>query len=310
MEEFHDFVHRVRPADQGVRLRHDDAAVLGGGEPASSGDRVLELHEFITMLVRIAFYRANPRSGMINVKQTEGHKDLGAEQMVVPLPGCLTSLLKERCCRSRARQRRRVQEHDTRRAVGRSGARAPSGTRLLDWWEIASGGKDTLELEPFLDEMEKALLFNDLSVADAKGEQHRVRFSIPQAKAAFCASCAPAHQGDDARHSSPRSSRARATKYKGAAVMTASQGIGGFVRNLLGEADEEQIVVEATGGAKVERKFRKAQASRAAAASPPPSMPAAPPPPVAASAAADRCRADRGSGSQNPAKGLVRHRMP
>ena len=33
------------------------------------------------------------------------------------------------------------------------------------------------------------LLFNDIMVKDAGGTEHRCRYSIPQAKAAFCAAC-------------------------------------------------------------------------------------------------------------------------
>ena len=52
------------------------------------------------MVVRIAFYRANPRSGLINVVRgpgQDGAEVLGAELPdLVPLPGCLEKMLAEK----------------------------------------------------------------------------------------------------------------------------------------------------------------------------------------------------------------------
>ena len=185
---------------------------------AGSSDSVLELHEFLTMLVRIAFYRANPRSGLINVKRTEGHAALGAEAIeVVPLPGCLTALLKDHILPLGRRDN--AAEFKTTTLVAPDVAQVLSAERqrLLDWWELASGGKDTLELEPFISELEKALLYTDLSITDGSGSQHCCRFSIPQAKAAFCASCADAPKGMVPDELLEVVARCGVAKYKGVA---------------------------------------------------------------------------------------------
>ena len=217
---------------------------------AGSSDSVLELHEFLTMLGRIAFYRANPRSGLINVKRTEGHAALGAEAIeVVPLPGCLTALLKDHILPLGRRDN--AAEFKTTTLVAPDVAQVLSAERqrLLDWWELASGGKDTLELEPFISELEKALLYTDLSIIDGSGSQHCCRFSIPQAKAAFCASCADAPKGMVPDELLEVVARCGVAKCKGVAPLGAGAAVGAFIRNLLGEADEEQVVMEATGGA-------------------------------------------------------------
>ena len=53
-------------------------------------DTVLELHEFLTMLVRIGFFRANPQYGMRKGKDQKNADKFGDE---VPLPGCLADML-------------------------------------------------------------------------------------------------------------------------------------------------------------------------------------------------------------------------
>ena len=75
-----------------ITLHYQEANKSSG-----AGDRVLELHEFLTMLVRVAFYRANPRAGMLNVKREgDGAERLGVEEVELkPLPGALTRLLAE-----------------------------------------------------------------------------------------------------------------------------------------------------------------------------------------------------------------------
>ena len=61
---------------------------------------MLELHEFLTMLVRISFFRANPQYGMRKGDERKRLKNVGANEASahkfgdeVPLPGCLRELL-------------------------------------------------------------------------------------------------------------------------------------------------------------------------------------------------------------------------
>ena len=63
------------------------------------------------------------------------------------------------------------------------------------WKPGSAKSKDTIELDMWLAELEKGLLFNDLTIKDANGGEHRCRYSIPLAKAAFCASCSLPAQG-------------------------------------------------------------------------------------------------------------------
>jgi hypothetical protein len=288
MEEFHDFILEcdLPTAEYGF----DTMSLQYSEANQGSGDRVLELHEFLTMLVRIAFYRANPRSGMINVKRTEGHKDLGAEAVeVVPLPGCLTALMKQKILPLARRDN--AAEFKTTVLVQPDVASvlAQERQRLRDWWELASGGKDKLEISRFTDELERALLYNDVNVADAKGGQHRCRFSVPHAKAAFCASCAEPMKGMDPEEVYETVARCGMAKYAQVTPLGAGQKVRGFIRNLLGEADEEEIVQEATGGPPVPPKPPPKQPKgvlpKAAAAAPPKAEPP-PPAPKAASAPA------------------------
>ena len=102
-------------------------------------------------------------------------------------------------------------------------------------------------------ELEKQLMFNDIHVKDAGGTAHRCRFSIPQAKAAFCAACSLPAKGMMPEELMELCARGGIDKYKQCSVMGLGPAVNGFIRNLLGEADEEQVVYEATGGTPIPR---------------------------------------------------------
>ena len=55
------------------------------GETAKGGDGSLELHEFLSTIVMLAFARANPKFGEV------GHTDASAVEL--PLPDCLQQML-------------------------------------------------------------------------------------------------------------------------------------------------------------------------------------------------------------------------
>ncbi len=88
MEEFHDFVIE---ADLITDMYGFDT-MSGQFTKANAGsnDTVLEFHEFLTMLVRIAFFRANPQYGMRKGQDQKNADKFGEE---VPLPGCLSDML-------------------------------------------------------------------------------------------------------------------------------------------------------------------------------------------------------------------------
>ena len=54
------------------------------------------------------------------------------------------------------------------RIVARGDEGQAERQRLLDWWELASGGKEAIELDMWCAELEKALLFTRLALSRAK----------------------------------------------------------------------------------------------------------------------------------------------
>ena len=71
-----------------------------------------------------------------------------------------------------------------------------------------------------------------------------MRFTVPQAKAAYGAAAAAPNDGLTADELTECVARCGVDKYKGIADMREGASIIGFVRNLLGEADEEVVVNE------------------------------------------------------------------
>merc|ERR1719164_153251 len=101
MEEFHDFVIESDLITDSYGF--DTMSGQFTKANAGSNDTVLEFHEFLTMLVRISFFRANPQYGMrkadsrkkmANVGANEGNADKFGEE--VPLPGCLAAMVAEK----------------------------------------------------------------------------------------------------------------------------------------------------------------------------------------------------------------------
>ena len=90
MEEFHDFVIEADLITD--QYGFDTMSGQFTKANAGSNDAVLEFHEFLTMLVRISFFRANPQYGM-----RKGKDQKNAEKFDdVPLPGCLSEMLTEK----------------------------------------------------------------------------------------------------------------------------------------------------------------------------------------------------------------------
>merc|ERR1719181_1306558 len=91
MEEFHDFVIESDLITDAYGF--DTMSGQFTKANAGSNDTVLEFHEFCTMLVRIAFFRANPQYGM-RLGDTRKGTNVGANEQAadqfgkeVPLPG-------------------------------------------------------------------------------------------------------------------------------------------------------------------------------------------------------------------------------
>merc|ERR1719313_84363 len=88
MEEFHDFVIESDLITDSYGF--DTMSGQFTKANAGSNDTVLELHEFLTMLVRISFFRANPQYGMRKGKDQKNADQFGEE---VTLPECLSDMI-------------------------------------------------------------------------------------------------------------------------------------------------------------------------------------------------------------------------
>jgi len=238
MDEFHDFAIE---ADL-VTDEYGFDTMTGQFTKANAGsnDDVLELHEFLTKIVRISFFRANPQYGM-----RKGQDQKNADKFEeVPLPGCLTSLLADQVlpnARDESYSQRFVDETlplpDVQEVL------TAQKEALKEYFEMVSAGRDFLELEPFLKSLEGKLLFSDLSI-----DGHVVRFTEPQAKSAFYACAATPTSGLTPEELPTCIARCGYDKYRKVAPMAAGAKVSGFIDNLLGEGDEEDVVNAASGG--------------------------------------------------------------
>jgi hypothetical protein len=216
---------------------------------AGSNDTVLEFHEFLTMLVRISFFRANPQYGMRkgddrkvakNVDQANADK-FGDE---VPLPGCLSEMLTSLVLPN-ARHDTYAQEF-AEKELPLPEVQAALGAQLealSTFYEMVSAGRPFLELDQWLDKLESKLLFSDLQI-----DGYVVRLTVPQAKAAFYASAATPSSGLLPDELPVCVARTACDKYKLVTPMGPGAKVTGFLANLLGDDDEEDVVLAATGG--------------------------------------------------------------
>ena len=147
---------------------------------AGSNDTVLEFHEFLTMLVRISFFRANPQYGMRKGKDQANADKFGDEQ---PLPGCLSEMLTEKVLPN-ARTDTYAQSLPRRRCrCPRCRPRsARSSSSSLEFYEMVSAGRPFLQLDQWLGALEGKLLISDITI-----DGYVVRLTEPLARAAFFA---------------------------------------------------------------------------------------------------------------------------
>merc|ERR1719453_668066 len=248
MEEFHDFVIESDLITD--MYGFDTMSGQFTKANAGSNDTVLEFHEFLTMLVRISFFRANPQYGMRkgddrkltkNVDQKNADK-FGDE---VPLPGCLSEMLTSLVLPN-ARHDTYAQEfaETTLPLPEVQSALGSQLEALSNFYELVSAGRPFLELEQWLGALESKLLFSDLLI-----DGFVVRLTEPQAKAAFYASAATPASGLLPDELPVCVARTACDKYKNVTVMTPGSRVTGFLSNLLGDDDEEDVVLAATGGA-------------------------------------------------------------
>ena len=207
---------------------------------AGSNDTVLEFHEFLTMLVRISFFRANPQYGM-----RKGKDQKNAEKFDdVPLPGCLSEMLTEKVLPN-SRTDTYAQEF-TETTLPLPEVQAALGgqlEQLSTFYEMVSAGRSHLQLDQWMAALEGKLLFSDLTI-----DGYVVRLTEPQARAAFVASAAAPTEGLLPDELPVCIARTACDKYKQVTPMGPGAKVTGFLANLLGEEDEEDVVTAVTGG--------------------------------------------------------------
>ena len=241
MEEFHDFVIESNLITDAYGF--DTMSGQFTKANAGSNDSVLELHEFLTMLVRISFFRANPQYGMRKGKDQKNADKFGDEQ---PLPYCLSQMLAE-CVLPNARDESYASDftEKTLPLPEVQAALAAQAEPLTTFFEEISAGRDFLELDQWIGALESKLLCSDVTI-----DGFAVRLTEPQARAAFYAACASAESGLTPAELSTCVARAGYDKYKHVTPMGPGAKVGGFLENLFGESDEEDVVVASTGGAR------------------------------------------------------------
>ena len=215
------------------------------GAAAGPGNKALVLYEFLNVLVRIGFWRANPTYGQ------HGLDEATSSSQFVPVPMALSDLLREAL--PRARRDGDAAAFKTKVYALKEVQQAAGGGPMREWFaRVASGGK--LGIERFVSELKAINSFgtfistqqSDVTADERAGAELKCRLSVPQAKAAFAA----VGQGPETDFDGFAEAVARCgvDKYRGIKALAAKPeaSVSGFVQNLLGEASEEDVVSAAT----------------------------------------------------------------
>jgi len=230
MDEFHDFVIETDLPTKRYPFNAMTAAFSKANE--GTDDSVLELNEFVTMLIRISFYRANPDWGLKGTPDDD-----------VPFPACLQRMLDELVLPSARRAEDAAKfRSDTLPLPEVQDVLTKRRAQLLEWWEMKSGGKELIDLKMWLGELSSKFLFNDINVGG-----FRCRFSEPLAKAGFIECVSRPQAGMMPEEVLEVVARCGVAKYRLVTPMSAGQAVDAFAQNLLGEADEEEAILSATG---------------------------------------------------------------
>ena len=206
-------------------------------------DTVLIFHEFLTMLVRISFFRANPHYGMRKgddrkVTKNVNQKNADTFGDEVPLPGCLSVMLTTRVLPNARTQQDAVDfVEKTFHLPEVQDALATHRQPLSTLYEMVSAGRPYLQLDQWVGALSSRLLLSDIVV-----DGHVVRLTEPQAKAAFYASAATPTAGLLPDELAACVARCGCAKYKHVTQMTSGVKVAGFVANLLDKGDEEDVV--------------------------------------------------------------------
>jgi hypothetical protein len=239
MEEFHDFVIECNLITD--QYGFDTMSGQFTKANAGSNDSVLELHEFLTMLVRISFFRANPQYGMRKGKDQKNADKFGEE---VPLPGCLSDLLNKLVLPNARRDTYAADFTEKTLPLPEvQSALTAANEQVTTFYESVSAGRDFLQLDQWMVALQSKLLISDITV-----DGFTVRLTEPIARAAFIASASSPDDGLTPEELPTCIARTACDKYKLVAPMDPGTKVTGFLANLLGEEDEEDVVLAATGG--------------------------------------------------------------
>jgi hypothetical protein len=239
-----------------------------GGEAAR--DQELVLYEFLAMLVRIAFWRANPDFGLWVDKDGDGVKDL---QEPVPVPLALATMLNEVVLpkakreNSAAFRETYMKDPELLEVLG-------AYNMKLETWFVSNVGKDTtasgtrrlLDFESWLSVVTSQRLVGEWEVeqlsavtgdTSTKGNI-KIRLSIPTCKAAFMDSQDVAQLGVAQAHSGSAQAvldldefqeclaRVAMSKYSAIKQLSPARKVEAFLQNFFKEFSEAEIMREAT----------------------------------------------------------------
>uniref|UniRef100_A0A7S3ARZ5 Uncharacterized protein n=1 Tax=Haptolina ericina TaxID=156174 RepID=A0A7S3ARZ5_9EUKA len=242
--EFEDF---ILEADLPTKT-YGFQAISGQFTQANKGskDHVLEIDEFVSMLISIAFFRANPNYGLKGTSSAaSGTANLdtdfdGVADSGTPLPGALTECL-EVMLKSTRRDDAAKFVDEVMLAPDVAEILKRNEEVLFVVWEDLSEGRDFMTLEEWLAVLDERALFGECTI-DHDGQILKARFTEPQAKAAFLQSVSDKSAGLSQQDFIECLSRCGVAKYRGVPFLSAPDVIAGFIQNLVGEADEEEVI--------------------------------------------------------------------
>ena len=260
-------VHQQHRAERGTASRQPLVPGAADGKGCTGvKDSELVLHEFLNLLVRISFQRANPTFG-----------NYGNKRELVPLPGCLEKMLEEDVCPRAKRETSAQFREATMQDPAVLSVITEYRDRLHEWYTRVTSD-DTREavissklgFQQWLricDQQDLVGAWTVRQESDITGDpagrdvEHRFTLSIPQVKLAFMDS---QHQHPGRHGVAPASAtdamveldfdefvecvaRCGIDKYGAVESMAPATAVKGMIRNVLGEANESEVVVTATG---------------------------------------------------------------
>ena len=224
-------------------------------------DKVLVLYEFIALLVRLSFWRANPYHGIIKLAVT-----------LVPLPDCLSRLLREVVLPNAQRDDSALFKEKLADSAEMQAVLKAYSPKLRAWFD---GHTQSMHLKG----QERKILYDQWQEILKKGkvvgiwecnresevtgdkasrDKLKCSLSMPQAKFAFInsqsleqMSVGASSKGSEMTTMSFEElcecvARCGVDKYKPVREMNEALSIEGFLQNLLGEAGEETVMVSNT----------------------------------------------------------------